>query len=58
MQLALFTLILCTEVALMFPMHLQILKSHYYCRKLTKPYAKSHVGVLDHVLLEQRSNFL
>jgi hypothetical protein len=39
-------------------MHLQILKSHYCYYKLTEPNAKSHVGLLDHVLFEQQSSFL
>ncbi len=43
--------------ALMFPAHWQIFKSHYCCRKLIEPYAKSHAGSLDHVLLEQQSSF-
>jgi hypothetical protein len=35
-------------------MHLQIFKSHYYYHKLIEPNVKSHVGLLDHVLLEQQ----
>jgi len=34
------------------------LKSNYCYRKLTKPNAKSHVGLLNHVLLEQQFVFL
>jgi hypothetical protein len=45
------------EVALMFPAHLQILKLHYCCRSSIEPNAKSHASLLDHVLLEQQSNF-
>jgi hypothetical protein len=40
------------EAALMFPLHLHILKSHYCCQKLIEPNAKSHVGLLDEVLFE------
>jgi hypothetical protein len=46
-----------SEVALMFPMHQLVLKSHYCCWRLIEPYAKSHVGLLDHVLFEHRSSF-
>jgi hypothetical protein len=45
------------KVALMFLAHLQIFKSHYCCQRLIERYAKSHEGLLDHVLLEQQSNF-
>ncbi len=45
------------EVALMFPMHVQILKSHYCCWRLIELDAKSNVGLLGHVLLEQQFSF-
>ncbi len=45
------------KATLMFLGHLQIFKSHYCCQRLTKPDAKSHAGLLNHVLLEQQSNF-
>jgi len=45
------------EVALMFPMHLQIFKSHYCCWRLIELDAKSNVGLLGHVLFEQQFSF-
>ncbi len=41
------------EIALRFPEHLQILKSHYRYYKMIESYDKSHSSLLDHGLLEQ-----